>query len=229
MPKYADALFKLINNLNKWDPALWEAYLNNWLVNLTGKICAFKEVDLLQEHQNFWAKVIYNAKGSSRSWDWLSMVTVVIFNLRDVMHNVQTQFKIPHHGVSHTSPKIDTDLANLQGWLEKHCLQSYVKDRPGKDNILRARDLMVTGAAYASTPSAFKNFRAETRNVVFKKQASADADSDEDEEDAGEPETDLLGYAEVEPDDLMQDDEEFVSMADELMGMAEEIVGTEGM
>ncbi|KAJ6465253.1 hypothetical protein DFH09DRAFT_1346413 [Mycena vulgaris] len=227
MPKYADALFELINNIKKWDPALREAYLNNWLVNLTGKIRAFKEVDLLQEHQNFWAKVIYNAKGSNRSWDWLSMVTVVIFNLRDVMRNVQTQFKIPHHGLNHTSPKIDTDLANLQGWLEEHCLQSYVKDRAGKDIILRVRDLMVTGAAYASTPSAFKNFRAEMRNVVFKQQAAAVETNniDEDEEENDEPETDLLGDAAVEPDDLMQNDEEFISMADELLGMADEIVG----
>lgn len=31
--------------------------LNNWLVNLTGRVNGFKEVDLLQEHQNFWAKV----------------------------------------------------------------------------------------------------------------------------------------------------------------------------
>jgi hypothetical protein len=29
----------------------------NWLANLTGKINGFKEKDLLQEHQNFWAKV----------------------------------------------------------------------------------------------------------------------------------------------------------------------------
>ena len=29
----------------------------NWLANLTGMANAFKEMDLLQEHQNFWAKV----------------------------------------------------------------------------------------------------------------------------------------------------------------------------
>ncbi|KAJ6555255.1 hypothetical protein B0H10DRAFT_2201691 [Mycena sp. CBHHK59/15] len=67
MPKYADALFELINNLKRWPPALRvqclidgnsEAYLNNWLVNLSGKINGFKEIDLLQEHQNFWAKGI---------------------------------------------------------------------------------------------------------------------------------------------------------------------------
>ncbi|KAF9778380.1 hypothetical protein BJ322DRAFT_983297, partial [Thelephora terrestris] len=34
-----------------------EAILNNWLVNLTGKAGQWYEVDLLQEHLNFWIKV----------------------------------------------------------------------------------------------------------------------------------------------------------------------------
>ncbi len=29
----------------------------NWLANLSGKDNGFKEMDLLQEHFNFWAKV----------------------------------------------------------------------------------------------------------------------------------------------------------------------------
>ena len=33
------------------------AFLMNWLANLSGKLNAFKEMDLLQEHQNFWLKV----------------------------------------------------------------------------------------------------------------------------------------------------------------------------
>jgi hypothetical protein len=32
-------------------------FLHNWLVNMTDRADAFKENDLLQEHQNFWAKV----------------------------------------------------------------------------------------------------------------------------------------------------------------------------
>jgi hypothetical protein len=32
-----------------------EAWLMNWLANLSGKVNGFKEMDLLQEHQNFWA------------------------------------------------------------------------------------------------------------------------------------------------------------------------------
>lgn len=33
------------------------AFLKNWLANLSDKVDGFKEMDLLQEHQNFWAKV----------------------------------------------------------------------------------------------------------------------------------------------------------------------------
>jgi hypothetical protein len=56
-PKYADAIFSTLMDLKAMDPNLKSAYLKNWLVNVTGKMNAFKEVDLLQEHQNFWLKV----------------------------------------------------------------------------------------------------------------------------------------------------------------------------
>ncbi|KAJ7709392.1 hypothetical protein B0H14DRAFT_2646273 [Mycena olivaceomarginata] len=157
MPKYADALFELINNLKRWPPRLREAYLN---INLTGKIRAFKEVDLLQEHQNFWAKVIYNARGSNRSWEWLSMITVVIINLRDVMRNVQSQFKIPHHGTSHTSPQTAVDVANLTAWLEANSLQTYAKDRAGKDSILRSRERLTQSLRARSEISAARFVRS---------------------------------------------------------------------
>lgn len=75
MPKYADALFHLLVDLKTMDSTLrwvfksmfsndyWyflcisNAWLFNWLANLSGKPNGFKEMDLLQEHQNFWAKV----------------------------------------------------------------------------------------------------------------------------------------------------------------------------
>lgn len=31
--------------------------MDNWLVNPTGKVHGFVEVDLMQEHLNFWIKV----------------------------------------------------------------------------------------------------------------------------------------------------------------------------
>jgi hypothetical protein len=215
-----------------------DAYLNNWLVNLTKIINSFKEIDLLQEHQNFWAKVgykqcvvnyvftvlkvIYNARGSNRSWDWLSMITVVIFNLRDVMRNIQSQFKIPHHGISHTSPNAAEDIAKLRGWLESNKLQTYVKERTGKDSILRVHDLMVAGAAYANTPGAFKNFRRETQKVSYKNTSPQAAESESEEEEEA-PETTERQLDAVEDDDLMHDDEEFAHMADQLLDMAQEV------
>jgi hypothetical protein len=75
MPKYADALFHLLTHLKRMDPRLRysplfclyysiltsffvsNAFLKNWLANLNGIVNGFKEMDLLQEHQNFWAKV----------------------------------------------------------------------------------------------------------------------------------------------------------------------------
>ena len=57
MPKYADALFEVLIMLKNMRPTLKHAYMISWLVNTTGRPNAFKEVDLLQEHQNFWAKV----------------------------------------------------------------------------------------------------------------------------------------------------------------------------
>jgi hypothetical protein len=32
-----------------------------------------------------WAKIIYTAKGTNKSWEWLSMITVCIFTLHDAM------------------------------------------------------------------------------------------------------------------------------------------------
>ncbi|EIM79072.1 uncharacterized protein STEHIDRAFT_164029 [Stereum hirsutum FP-91666 SS1] len=111
-------------------------FLMNWLVNLTGKAGGFKEVDLLQEHQNFWAKVIYAAKGTNKSWKWLSMITVCIFTL-------------------HATKEI-LELADL---LHKHKLQQYLSGRPGNSFVTPVDDLLHRGADYANTPKAYAAFR----------------------------------------------------------------------
>ena len=74
MPKYADALFETLTKLKQMDPirrlashfilyknlfieCCRKAHLMNWLVNTSGKPGHFKEVDLLQEHENYYIKV----------------------------------------------------------------------------------------------------------------------------------------------------------------------------
>lgn len=45
-----------------------EKHLRNWLVNLSGKKDGFKELDLLQEHHNFWLKVTRTASPPSSAY-----------------------------------------------------------------------------------------------------------------------------------------------------------------
>ncbi|KAJ7731953.1 hypothetical protein B0H14DRAFT_2639941 [Mycena olivaceomarginata] len=92
------------------DPVLQNFFLHNWLVNITGIINRFKEVDLLQEHQNFWVKIVYNAKGVNRSWSWLGRITVCIFALHDAMKTVHATFKIPDYGTKHTVPDMQNEI-----------------------------------------------------------------------------------------------------------------------
>ncbi|KAJ7860242.1 hypothetical protein B0H14DRAFT_2350714, partial [Mycena olivaceomarginata] len=165
MPKYADAVFHVITELKSMHPKLRCAYLMNWLANLTGKLLGFKEMDLLQEHQNFWLKIIYNAKGSNRTWAWLGMISVSIFALRDVIRRVQLDYKIPFNGKSHTNPSTATDVQRIRDHLETNKIQTFWPERENNDCAVPVRDLMEAGAAYANTARAFKTFRADTRKA----------------------------------------------------------------
>uniref|UniRef100_A0A0W0G0K4 DUF6589 domain-containing protein n=1 Tax=Moniliophthora roreri TaxID=221103 RepID=A0A0W0G0K4_MONRR len=55
--KYAHEMVILIHNLSViWPPAVRAIVLNNWLLNLLGNPNSWVEVDLMQEHFNFWIK-----------------------------------------------------------------------------------------------------------------------------------------------------------------------------
>ncbi|KAJ7430322.1 hypothetical protein B0H11DRAFT_1764586 [Mycena galericulata] len=203
MPRYADAMFETLVRLKHFPPKLRELFLVNWLVNLTGKPYRFKPVDLLQEHQNFWAKIIYNAKGSNKSWEWLSMITVCIFTLRDAMRTVQTAFNIPAYGEKHKTPPIHDEVALLANALKTEKIQSFVERRPANDHVAPVRDLIKEGSLYANT-------------------RKAEGEGEDEDEDEGELEEDYEPSAE----DLRADDEEFFDMAEpsELLARATEIV-----
>ncbi|KAE9393457.1 hypothetical protein BT96DRAFT_959055 [Gymnopus androsaceus JB14] len=146
MPKYADAIFETLGRLATYPEKLRKFFLHNWLVNLTGKPNSFKEIDLLQEHQNFWAKVIYNAKGSNRSWDWLSMITVCIYELRNAMRTVQKNFEISSFGTQHTIPDMTKEVMYLVQALKDNRIQSYVENRETNQYIDPKRDLLEDGS-----------------------------------------------------------------------------------
>ncbi|KAF4603981.1 hypothetical protein EYR40_001156 [Pleurotus pulmonarius] len=198
----------VINILAHWmNPVLRNAFVKNWLANLSGRMNGFKEMDLLQEHQNFWAKIIYNARGSNRSWTWLAMVSVSIFALREVMRQVQDSFEIPYNSLAHSTPDTAADILDIRQYLESQTLQTYTPDRPFNDVATPARDLLSAGAVYANTASAFKNFRWDTRsanNLGFTSEEAAPAHNEDNE-----PMEELFEEHDLDLDDLTLDSEEF--------------------
>ena len=56
--KYAYEMLHLIHHLSKiWPKGICDIVLKNWLLNTTGHTDSFVEIDLVQEHLNFWIKV----------------------------------------------------------------------------------------------------------------------------------------------------------------------------
>ncbi|KAJ7150669.1 hypothetical protein C8R46DRAFT_1229603 [Mycena filopes] len=221
MPKYADAIFETLARIDRYPPVLKRFFLHNWLVNLTGRPYSFKEVDLLQEHQNFWAKIIYNAKGVNRSWTWLAKITVCIFTLREAMRTVQKTFKIPAYGDHHTVPDMTKEVQHLADALRDERLQQYVADRPA-EGVVPVRDLLEEGAKYADTRTAFKKYTRETRkaqNVGVVLQEG----NPEGEEQEGEEVTMQEEYDATE-EDLCLDEEEPYAQQDHLMTIATDLI-----
>ncbi|KAJ7629143.1 hypothetical protein B0H17DRAFT_962964 [Mycena rosella] len=220
MPKYADAIFETLRRIDRYDPVLKRFFLHNWLVNLTGRPYNFKEVDLLQEHQNFWAK----------SWDWLSMLTVCIFTLRDTMRTVQKSFKIPALGESHKVPDMSAEIQKLADALRDEQIQEYVPNRPANDPddstaVTPVRDLFEEGAKYADGRSAFKKFTKEERraqNLGLVDAVRDGTDAVDSEGDESEQEEEY----EITQEDLEIDDEEPYADTASLLATAEELISS---
>lgn len=52
-------------NINTYQSFYRRVVTQNWLLNPTGKTNAFVEIDLVQEHLNFWIKVSFTIFQSS--------------------------------------------------------------------------------------------------------------------------------------------------------------------
>ncbi|KXN85800.1 hypothetical protein AN958_10824 [Leucoagaricus sp. SymC.cos] len=118
--KYAYEMLHVIHNLNVvYPPKIHEIVLNNWLVNPSGKSNAFNELDLVQEHLNFWIKVFYKAHGSNASWEWLEHIapyTDILRQLASGFHNLLGA----DQGTKHAEPDLSKDIQTLMDSLSKY-------------------------------------------------------------------------------------------------------------
>ncbi|KAJ7731865.1 hypothetical protein B0H16DRAFT_1427291 [Mycena metata] len=118
--KYAYEMLHLIHNLTHvWPKPIRDIVLNNWLVNPTGNPFSWVEVDLMQEHMNFWIKTIYHAHGSAASWEWLGMVAPCVTALRHLSTSI-INILGSDQGTKHAPPDLSTDIELLMNSLTEH-------------------------------------------------------------------------------------------------------------
>ncbi|KAJ7038344.1 hypothetical protein C8F04DRAFT_1256355 [Mycena alexandri] len=118
--KYAYEMLHLIHNLTHvWPKPLRNIILNNWLVNPTGNPFSWVEVDLMQEHMNFWIKTIYQAHGSAASWEWLAMVAPCVTALRHLSTSI-TRILGSDQGTKHEPADLTADIKLLMKSLAEH-------------------------------------------------------------------------------------------------------------
>ena len=147
----------------------------NWLLNPSGKPNSFVEIDLVQEHLNFWIKVsnlfvphkiqslprtkrVYKAEGGSHSWDWLALVSPCV----DILRKLSTKINIElgsEQGSKHTIPDLRKDIEILMGVLKEHDVYQVVHGRVIDSQDRAVPDVISVGLAQLSHGNATNPIR----------------------------------------------------------------------
>ncbi|KAK6991557.1 hypothetical protein R3P38DRAFT_3331712 [Favolaschia claudopus] len=145
--KYAHEMLHILHNLIcVWTNELRYIVLQNWLANPQGKIKAFVEIDLVQEHLNFWIKKIYKADGAGHSWDWLALVSPCV----DILRQLATRMNVERgtrQGSKHATPDLAADIAALMASLDEHEVYVEKEGRVLDDDEKPAPDVISVGMA----------------------------------------------------------------------------------
>jgi hypothetical protein len=141
---YGNELLELACNfLLEFPPALKTAILNNYLVNPSGLRGHWLELDLLQEHFNFWIKRLFNSK--SHDFDARHLAEAVSLNisgfsaLRDRFPGLFGAKKNSHH---HTDAKKRDDIDALGVHYRHDKVLSFVSKR---DQVYSVKDEFAAG------------------------------------------------------------------------------------
>ncbi|PIL28976.1 hypothetical protein GSI_09023 [Ganoderma sinense ZZ0214-1] len=160
--KYAHELLHLVHNLTHvWPKPLRAIMINNWLVNPTGKPNAWVPVDLLQEHMNFWIKVMYKANGSNASWEWLAMISPCVALLRKLAEQMNSTLGA-QLGTKHHTPERrvlrgvkDAEVPNVVAAGLKQLQKPLAEyNKTFQQLQQRRRELPLTDPTISATPSA---------------------------------------------------------------------------
>ncbi|KAI0311082.1 hypothetical protein OF83DRAFT_1069420 [Amylostereum chailletii] len=186
-PYYCQYLLELFCNFTwEWPPALVKAILDNWLVNLKGRRNGFTEMDLMQEHHNFWLEDMAQHKGHEFDDDVyrkvLSICVREFLNLKDVWEdNVELEERTKAHSAPHTNNELRAGMK----FLHMHKVHVRV---PGRSEGFFAKDDFAAGVEILHTKiNSFITRTTTYRNVFAPAQdggaeeSSPSPDIDEDD------------------------------------------------
>ncbi|KAH6876952.1 hypothetical protein BKA70DRAFT_1476143 [Coprinopsis sp. MPI-PUGE-AT-0042] len=170
--KYAYEMLSLIHNLAKvWPKEIVEIIMNNWLLNPTGKANGFVEVDLVQEHMNYWIKTFYKAHGPNSTWEWLEMISPCIYTLRHLATAMKDTLGTDL-GARHAPADLSKDIAVLMNSLCEHDVYATVQgrkldsdDKPAVDVVSVGLNSLLEGSALDDYNSMFSKVQQRRRNI----------------------------------------------------------------
>ncbi|KAF8174657.1 hypothetical protein K438DRAFT_1609227 [Mycena galopus ATCC 62051] len=124
---YGNELLELACSfLYKFSANLITTVLNNYLVNPSGRIGHWLELDLLQKHFNFWIKCLFNAK--SHDFDSKHLSKAVGLNITSISKLRETfpgLFRLKRNGQRHTDASTVHDINKLSSHFRKNHILKY--------------------------------------------------------------------------------------------------------
>ncbi|KAJ7840470.1 hypothetical protein B0H13DRAFT_2239514 [Mycena leptocephala] len=137
---YGNEMLELACNfLYDFPPALQHAVLNNYLANTIGSLGHWLELDLLQEHFNFWIKRLFNSKSHDFDSKYLAeAVGLNIHGISSIRDRFPGIFGFKKNQGKHKNADTMNDLNALGTHYRDDHIMQYVPGRNGHLNFLRS-------------------------------------------------------------------------------------------
>jgi hypothetical protein len=172
-------------------------------VNPSGKPRRWHELDLLQEHLNFWIKVFFNSRNSDFGSSFLQKV--VSLNIPGFsqfrMHLEDAMGMTPLSGY-HFKPSTRSDIIAL---ANRHNMDDIFTFHPGRTQSFQAKDVFARGIERLGQTNLIRDFLARTSGTGASLGLGPTDEEGEDNEDGIMDEIDDAALDELEgPNDLLR-------------------------
>ncbi|CAK5272580.1 unnamed protein product [Mycena citricolor] len=177
---YGNELLELACNfLYEFPPELMEAVLNNYLVNTLGLPGHWLELDLLQEHHNFWIKRLFNSKSQDFDSKHLSeAVSLNIHGFSELRKSFPETFGLKPNSGIHAKSDTSSDINALGFHYQADNILRYI---PGRNGHVVPNEFIVGRQILAGGKLA--EFLERTTDPSKSRQVHPEMDNSEDDSD----------------------------------------------